>query len=232
MGDVVWSDHDIYNTAGALVYPGTLPSDSVTVIDIPSILVGDVPDQIKNGETDEDELAKVYPSEIDLSKLAEGKASLNEMVTDVIDKLSTGQMTYDQYMDSVQGETSSDPTPDGSDDVEVKTGLGKLVDFFTGTSYVASPLQAINFGELFDLFPFNIPAGIYETINFWSASATPPSITVPVPSVSGGGVYVEEYTLDFADIPGMNTIAALIRGGELILFAVGLLLITRKVTKW
>lgn len=111
-------------------------------------------------------------------------------------------------------------------------GINALVNFFTGTAIVESPLTAIRFGALFDLFPFNIPKGIYDTINFWNASAAPPVISIPLPNVTRGGVDVDTYELDFAEIPGMNTLAALIRGGELILFAIGLLMITRKVTKW
>ena len=111
-------------------------------------------------------------------------------------------------------------------------GINALVNFFTGTAVVESPLTAIRFGALFDLFPFNIPKGIYDTINFWNASASPPVISIPLPNVTRGGVDVDTYDLDFAEIPGMNTLAALIRGGELILFAIGLLLLTRKVTKW
>lgn len=43
---------------------------------------------------------------------------------------------------------------------------------------------------------------------------------------------IYEFEIDFSEIPGMGTLVAIIRGGELILFAVGLLMITRKVTKW
>lgn len=114
----------------------------------------------------------------------------------------------------------------------VQTGLNKLVDFFTGTMYVPSPLEAIAFDGLFDLFPFNIPYGIYEAVTFWEAGESPPVITIPLPTYSGGSVDIYEFQIDFSEIPGMDTLVAIIRGGELILFAVGLLMITRKVTKW
>lgn len=114
----------------------------------------------------------------------------------------------------------------------VGTGVTSLVDFFTGTAYVESPLVAVNFGNLFDLFPFNIPYGIYQAINFWNSSAEAPTIVIPLTTFDGSGVDVFEYEINLSDIPGMDELAAIIRAGELILFCVGLLMITRKVTKW
>lgn len=115
---------------------------------------------------------------------------------------------------------------------KVVSAVETVVEFLTGTAYVASPLEAINFTGLFDLFPFNIPYGIYQAISFWDAGATAPVITIPLPTYTGGSVDIYEFEIDFSEIPGMGTLVAIIRGGELILFAVGLLMITRKVTKW
>ncbi len=114
----------------------------------------------------------------------------------------------------------------------VKAQVVALVNFFTGTVTVASPLQAIRFNALFDLFPFNIPYGIYQAVTLWGSSAEPPVIRVPLPNYSGGSVSVYEFEINFAEIPGMDKLATIIRAGELILFVLGLALITRKVTKW
>lgn len=114
----------------------------------------------------------------------------------------------------------------------VITGVTSLVDFFTGTTVVASPMEAIDFSELFELFPFNIPYDIYQTINFWSSSAESPTIVIPLPNYDSNGLGIYEYEINFSKIPGMDTLAAILRGGELILFAIGLVMITRKVTKW
>lgn len=116
--------------------------------------------------------------------------------------------------------------------VEVKGVAQDISEFLTGTSYVDSPTKALKFGSLFDLFPFNIPKGIYDTISFWEANAAPPVITVPLPNYAGGGVDVYEFEINLSEIPGMDALAALIRAGELILFAVGLVILTEKVTKW
>lgn len=114
----------------------------------------------------------------------------------------------------------------------VGDGVTQVVDFFTGTSYVESPTAALKFGSLFDLFPFNIPKGIYDAISFWEASASPPVITIPLPSYTGGAMDIYEFEINFSEIPGMDALAALIRAGELILFVVGLVILTEKVTKW
>lgn len=114
----------------------------------------------------------------------------------------------------------------------VKAQVIALVNFFTGTVTVANPLQAIRFNALFDLFPFNIPYGIYQAVTLWGSSAEPPVIRVPLPNYSGGSVSVYEFEINFAEIPGMDKLATIIRAGELILFVLGLALITRKVTKW
>lgn len=97
---------------------------------------------------------------------------------------------------------------------------------------MASPVEAIHFAGIFDLFPFNIPKGIYDAIAFWEAPAAPPVIKIPLPSYIGGAMDIYEFEINFSEIPGMDAIAALIRSGELILFVVGLVILTEKVTKW
>ena len=114
----------------------------------------------------------------------------------------------------------------------VRSEAVAISEYLTGTTYVESPLVAIHFGDLFNLFPFNIPYGIYNAITFWNAQASPPVITIPLPTYTGGGFDIYEFEINFSEIPGMDTLASIIRGGELILFAIGLLIITRKVTKW
>ena len=114
----------------------------------------------------------------------------------------------------------------------VRSVAKSIADFFATTMVIESPMTAIHFGALFDLFPFNIPHGIYTAVTFWNATASPPVITIPLPTFSNGSVGIYEFEINFSEIPGMDTLSAIIRGGELILFAIGLLMVTRKVTKW
>lgn len=145
----------------------------------------------------------------------------------------------DKILQAIKALVSGITTPIVNAIADVKTTvlsipsyLQSLVSFFTGTMTIESPLAAIQFGALFDLFPFNIPYGIYKAISFWDAGASPPIITIPLPTYNGGGVDIYKFEIDFSKIPGMSVLVSLIRSGELILFAVGLLMITRKVTKW
>ena len=246
----IWANYDIYdfNDPQWLLMASSEPtSEYVTTIE--SIRIAEIPTQ-DDGSPDPEKIEENLPAVIYPQKLLYDtqKETLTEAVQEVVSRLESGELTYEQYMEQIQGElgevpgegtetetqpgTSPDPTPDGSEDVEVKSGLRKLVDFFTGTTFVESPLQAMNFDKLFDLFPFNIPAGIYQTISFWNADATPPTLTLPSLAFDGNKVTGDEFSFNLADMPGMNEIAALIRAGVLILYAVGLLMITRKVTKW
>ena len=115
---------------------------------------------------------------------------------------------------------------------QLVTNVDGIADLFLGTSTVAAPMDALKFNGLVDLFPFNIPAGIYEAITFFGAEASPPVITVPMPTFSGGSPDIQEIEINFSEIPGMATLSAIIRGGELLLFLIGLVVLTRKVTKW
>lgn len=250
--DLLWSNTDIkYESDNSVIYfPAMEATDTAPDTIIEPIYITEGLPSDENGEPDPEEIEEKLPAVIYPQKLLYDtqKENLNEALQEVVSRLESGELTYEQYMETIQTEpqenpggnpedetqpgTSPDPTPDGSGDVDVKTGLGKLVDFFTGTTFVESPLQAMNFDKLFDLFPFNIPAGIYQTISFWNADATPPTLTLPSLAFDGNKVTGDEFSFNLADMPGMNEIAALIRAGVLILYAVGLLMITRKVTKW
>lgn len=162
--------------------------------------------------------------------ISTGITSLTSWLSDIKDAISTGVITLNKSLSSVITSLQQHIVNNLLRGIALETY--DLVDFITGTATVASPTEALHFSALFDLFPFNIPYGIYQAISFWEASAAPPVITIPLPTVSGGSLDLYEYEIDFSEIPGMDTIAAVIRGGELILFCIGLLLITRKVTKW
>lgn len=114
----------------------------------------------------------------------------------------------------------------------VRSKVASLADVFSGTVVVASPLEAIHFGALFDLFPFNIPYGIYKAITLWGSTAAAPTVTIPLPTYKGGSMDIYKFEINFSEIPGMDKLAAVIRAGELILFVLGLAMVTRKVTKW
>ena len=240
LNTILWASDNIYDrTTNELYFAGSEPlTEWVDVMHL--FAINDIPEQLANGEMSPEELEERLPAVIDPSELLyqTQKEDLNEAVAEIMANLADGTLSYDDYMNSIQGEPEVDPEPEpepepgGSSDTEIKSGITKLVDFFTGTTYVKSPMDAIHFTSLLDVFPFNIPAGIYQTINFWNSEATPPVLVFPSLAFVDGKVTGDDFTVDFSEFPGMNKIAALIRAGNLILFAIGLLLITRKVTKW
>ena len=70
-----------------------------------------------------------------------------------------------------------------------------------------------------------------DCIGFWNADADAPTISVPLPKTSGG-FGIQKYDVPFEDIPTASAIVAILRAGQIILFCVGLLVVTRKITKW
>ena len=151
----------------------------------------------------------------------------------------TLQISLGQHLTSIKGflQRQFQGLIQGFDNLQLQIqqswqGLQELGQLFTTTTLVQGPLEALHFGAMLELFPFSIPYDLVQCINFWGASAEAPTLTIPLPTVQGGRAAVTTYDVNLGDLPGFNQIAALIRAGELILFGIGLVLITRKVTKW
>lgn len=211
-------------------------TDMVGVLD-PTITYGDTI-AVTNPITDDDEIAiPIAPSASVPATKTEEEVIVSPTTPDVVPGTGTADLSgilswLKAIWDAIKALAGSITNPIVNAISAVKTGVVSIADFLTGTAYVASPLEAIHFAGLFDLFPFNIPKGIYDTISFWAASSAPPVITVPLPNYGGGGVDIYEFEINLSEIPGIDALAALIRAGELILFAVGLVILTEKVTKW
>ena len=219
----------------------------------PDAITGGIKDFIEGGG----QLSDIVLPEIDYSGIMGDGISLQDAISQNMTGVADGSQTWQDYVDSVtpsgdvttqEGNVITGSGVSGSPSLwnllqrlgnyilngfnDFFFNVGRLCDFFTGTTMVESPLTALNFGKLFDLFPFSIPAGIYETIKFWGTPAAAPVLSFPVPNMEGGKFIVDTYDIKLSDIPGMDRCAAIIRAGELILFAIGLALVTRKVTKW
>lgn len=172
--------------------------------------------------TEDEEVAVYYP-------IALGN-SYEETVAMTQEQVWAGTSTYTGTVADTETATGTETLTASVS--EVLAGVNSIVDVFTGTCTVATPLEAIQFGALFDLFPFNIPYGLYQSLAFWASDSVAPVIPIALPTVEDDGVGVYTYEVNLSDIPGFDGVVALIRAGELILFAIGLLMITRKVTKW
>ena len=150
-------------------------------------------------------------------------------ILDVLNELRTGQITLLDALRQILTEVFSPVLEPVQAVADAVTTISEL---FTTTTVVQGPLEALHFGAMLELFPFSIPYDLVQCINFWGASAEAPVLTIPLPTVQGGHAAVTTYDVNLGDLPGFNQIAAVIRAGELILFGIGLVLITRKVTKW
>jgi hypothetical protein len=172
---------------------------------------------VPNSETGEDDT--YYP--VGVSSTLDGTLGLTqEQIWTGVTDISTDTSDIATNVQSMKGTLS-----------QVLESVDSIADVFTTTQAVALPNTAMHFDELFTLFPFSIPKDLIDCIGFWNAGAAAPNISIPLPKVSGG-FSIEKYDVPFEDIPTAAAIVAILRAGQIILFCVGLLLITRKVTKW
>ena len=172
---------------------------------------------VPNSDTGEDET--FYP--VGVGSTLEGTLGLTqEQVWSGVTDITTETTDIATNVQSMKGTLS-----------DVLESVNSISDVFTTTQTVSLPLTALHFDELFTLFPFSIPKDLVDCIGFWNAEAAAPTISVPLPKTSGG-FGIQKYDVPFEDIPTASAIVAILRAGQIILFCVGLLVVTRKITKW
>lgn len=97
--------------------------------------------------------------------------------------------------------------------------------------------------DITEIFPFCIPFDFYLLFDLFSAEPEAPHFIMPFPiprriTVDSDGNFngyeYESYTveIDFRDKPELEAFMEIFRRGELILFAVGLAMVTRKFIRW
>lgn len=106
----VWSNADVYDSNNNLVFAGSEPSTSPFEYIEPSTYVGDIPDGIKDGSITEDNLE--LPDLIDYSSLSGADAGLVTGVTGLLQNVSNGTTTYDDYLTMLQPVPVPDPDPE------------------------------------------------------------------------------------------------------------------------
>ena len=106
---LVWSNCDVTDSSGN-VLPGSDPSNADTTIVEPSAYVGTIPDGIKDGSITEENLE--LPDLIDYSSLAGADAGLVSGVTGLLQNVSNGTTTYDDYLTMLQPVPDPDPAPE------------------------------------------------------------------------------------------------------------------------
>lgn len=148
----LWSNYDIYyyGDGTTLVYAGSQPSAYPNTSIEPDIYVGDIPDKVKDGSVTEDTL-ELPMWEIDYTKLATANPDLAVAVTDLLQNVASGSITYEDYLNEFVPAVVPDPDPEPEPEPDPTTGaddfiLGdiKTSTFFeTLTDVVTAPFKWI-----------------------------------------------------------------------------------------
>ncbi len=213
--ELIWTNYDYINITNNSVYmAGSEPTTTQTEIIEPTIYVGDIPQQIKDGEKDKDTL--ILPPIDPFRVIQFPDTALND-VNQLQQQLADGTITLDQYLDNVK---LQDPTvdPDPSTPSDPSTG--------TDTDSWEPPSDPGAFAlDLSKFFPFCIPFDLYAFLTCLNADPVTPVIHWEI-AMPGGGSY--PLTIDLSPF---DSVAQLLRRLELLLFCVGLAIKTRDLIK-
>lgn len=212
----IWANYDITNKTGTNVYltASDPPLAVQTEIIEPSSYVGDIPQQIQDGEL---EPGGIELPDINYDPLIQPGVSLQDSTIGTLHKLSTGELSYENYLQQIKVDGSStdplDPTPQPSepsqdeDKWEPPTNPGKFAV------------------DLKDFFPFCIPFDLYDFFSCLNADPVAPVIDWAIP-LPGGSSYPITIDLSIFD-----PVAKILRTMELLLFCVGLAFKTRDLIR-
>ena len=208
----VWTNYDLYrySDTSELVLAGSEPTSTKEVV-ISPIYVGDIPQQVQDGEIDEEEIP--FPLEIDYSKLFEhtGTTTAQEAVEQTMQQLESGQLSYADYMDMIQTDVSGDVTEPDTD---------------TSTDTWDPPSDPAAFAlDLSNYFPFCIPFDLFDFLSCLNADPVAPLIQWEIALPDGGS-----YPLEL-DLSPFDSVAKLLRRLQLLLFIVALGIKTRDLIK-
>lgn len=211
--EIVWSNFDIYQ-GDVLIMSASEPTASYTTVVEPETYVGDIPQQIQDGEL---EPGGIELPDINYDPLIQPGVSLQDSTIGTLHKLSTGELSYENFLQQIKVDGSStdpiDPTPQPSepsqdeDKWEPPTNPGKFAV------------------DLKDFFPFCIPFDLYDFFSCLNADPVAPVIDWAIP-LPGGSSYPITIDLSIFD-----PVAKILRTMELLLFCVGLAFKTRDLIR-
>lgn len=122
---------------------------------------------------------------------------------------------------------------EGTDAIEdaiedVKDEVGEIAETIEEATEVIDPEVADDYKfDLRNLFPFCIPFDIVRILGLFDVSPVAPHVQLPFVIDSLNFSYT--FDLDFS---AFNSVAAIMRGLEFIVFAIGLAIVTSKVIRW
>lgn len=215
---IVWSNYDlVYESDNSVLYSGSEPSSTQTTIIEPSIYVGDIPQQIQDGEKDKDNL--VLPI-IDPFRFIQTPSTALDDVNQMQQALKDGTTTLDQYLEQVtyqEPTTDPDPTTDPSESTQPSTG--------TDTEWQPPQDPGAFALDLSNVFPFCIPFDLYDFLTCLNADPVAPVIQWELALPGGGSFPIE------LDLSPFDPVAQLLRRLQLLLFCVALAIKTRDLIK-
>lgn len=217
LSSVIWSSHDIFYDDGMLAFASSEPSSTKTEIIEPSIYVGDIPQQIQDGDKNEDNLELPI---VDPFRVIQSPSTALDDINQMQQQLQSGTITLDQYLEQVQLQDQTDvedPTTDPSESTTPSTG--------TDTEW-EPPEDPGKFAlDLTNVFPFCIPFDLYAFLTCLNADPVTPVIQWELALPGGGSFPIE------LDLSPFDSVAQLLRRLELLLFCVGLAIKTRDLIK-
>ena len=215
--NVIWSNTDLnYYKTSTLAIAATDPVYVQTAPVLPSTYVGDIPQQIQDGTL---EPGGIELPDINYDPLIQPGISLQDSTIGTLYKLSTGELSYENFLQQIQVGGSNtdpvdpdppldDPSPDDTTDKwEPPSDPGKFAV------------------DLKNFFPFCIPFDLYDFFSCLNADPVAPVIDWQIP-LPGGSTY--PITLDLSVF---DPVAKILRTMELLAFCVGLAFKTRDLIR-
>ena len=219
VSDVIWSYHDILYPDGSIAFKGSEPKSTYTEIIEPSIYVGDIPQQIKDGEKDENNLNLPV---LDPYKLIQSPDTALNDLNQMQQALKDGTITLDDYLKQVQVQ---DPT-DNEDPSNPTQAPSESTTPTTPVDPWEPPENPGQFAlDLREVFPFCIPFDLYNFLSLLNADPVAPVINWEI-ALPGGGSYPLR-----VDLSPFDSVAQLLRRLQLLLFIVALGIKTRDLIK-
>ena len=130
--EIIWSNHDIVDEddRSLVVFEGSAATNVKFETVFPEIYVGDIPDKVKDGSLTEENL-ELPMWEIDYTKLAIANPDLAVAVTDLLQNVASGSITYEDYLNEFVPAVVPDPDPEPEPEPEPDPTTG-ADDFILG----------------------------------------------------------------------------------------------------
>lgn len=210
---LLWADHDVLGLDGNVdlyasepVYVGT----QTTPITLPGTYVGDIPAELQDPDLTEDErtekILAPLPDQIDITKVIKSPETALQDVTAWQQQVVDGVKSLEQSVEDIKADLDDTVDPGGDPDPGEDSDTN-IDDYAL---------------DLTDFFPFCIPFDIYEFLSIMDAEPEAPymEFDVDLPIVDTVWHLV-------IDLSAWDPTAQLLRRLELLLFIVGLAMVTR-----